>query len=102
MDSQIVPDDEPTILISATTEDALDDEVMPFESRSAKGKSDVQKVQSQVRGTKSEAQKAQSGVRNPKSDGKSGVRSSGSDLQEAGPADQPASKQPKLFNGNDH
>jgi hypothetical protein len=84
MDSQIVPDDEPTILISPTTEDGLDDEVMPFESRPTKGRPEV-------RGPKSEAQKA-----------KSGVRSSGSDLRATGPTDQPAPKQPKLFNGNDH
>jgi UDP-N-acetylmuramoylalanine--D-glutamate ligase len=70
MDSQVVPEDEPAILVSASTADALDDEVMPFEARPA-------------------------GKR------KSGVRGPESEVQDAGPGDQPASKQPKLFTDND-
>jgi hypothetical protein len=81
MESQVVPEDEPTILVSAETEDTLDDEVMPFETRpSGKGKSEV---------------------RSPKSEGKAGVRSPGSSVQEPAPADESAPKQPKLFDARD-
>ncbi len=81
IDSQIVPEDEPAILVSARTEDQFDDEVMPFETRPA-GK------------TKSE-------VRGPKPEEKSGARSSGSGVEKGQSGEQPGAKQPKLFNGED-
>ena len=98
MDSQVVPDDEPTILISATTEDGLDDEVMPFESRPAKGKSELQKTQPEVRGPKSEGKP---GMQRKRSDVRSTMSEARPEVQEGGPVDQPAIKQPKLFDGSD-
>jgi hypothetical protein len=96
MDSQVVPDDEPTILISATTEDGLDDEVMPFESRSAKGKSELQKTQPEVRGPKSEGK---SGVQRKRSEARGTKSEARPEIQDGGPVDQPAIKQPRLFDG---
>ena len=35
LESQVVPEDEPTVSISASMAEALDDEVLPFEARPA-------------------------------------------------------------------
>jgi len=49
IDSQVVPEDEPAILVSAGTADTLDDEVMPFEARpGGKRKSEVRSPRSGV------------------------------------------------------
>jgi hypothetical protein len=75
VDSQAVPEDEPIIQVSATTAEVSDDEVMPFELRPVKRKSEVRSPKSGEPGPKSE-------------------------VEEAGPADQPAPKQPRLFKGS--
>ena len=49
-ESQVLPEDEPVISISASTVEALDDEVLPFEARLAGGKSVVRSTKSRVRG----------------------------------------------------
>ena len=41
LDSQVVPEDEPSISISAGMAETLDDEVLPFEARPAAEKSEV-------------------------------------------------------------
>jgi len=82
MESQVVPEDEPTISISSGSAEVLDDEVMPFEARPPE---------------------KESGVRSPKSEveAKPGGRRPESGVQTAGRKDQPTFKQPKLFNGSD-
>ncbi|MFZ0962383.1 MAG: UDP-N-acetylmuramoyl-L-alanine--D-glutamate ligase [Terriglobia bacterium] len=47
-ESQVVPEDEPAISISASTVEALDDEAMPFESRPGKEESGVLSPKSEV------------------------------------------------------
>jgi hypothetical protein len=49
-ESQVLPEDEPVISISAGTVEVLDDEVLPFEARLAGGKSVVRSTKSRVRG----------------------------------------------------
>ena len=60
LESQVVPEDEPAISISAGAAEVLDDDVLPYEARKEKSgvrspKSEVQSTQSEVRGPKSEA-----------------------------------------------
>ena len=81
-DSQVIPEDEPTILVSSSPESVSDDEVLPFEARP------VEKSKSEVRGPKSEVKKP------------SGVRTSKSGVP-AVPEIPNARKQPKLFDGDD-
>jgi hypothetical protein len=71
MESQVQPDDEPVISLSASSAETLDDEVLPFEAREKK-----------------------SGVRSPES-GVEG-QSEGQEKSEA-----PAPRQPRLFDGSD-
>lgn len=82
-DSQVVQEDEPTILVSSTPESVSDDEVLPFEARPAENSS--------------------SGVGSPKSvvKKKSGGRSAKSGAPEVSESPD-AKKQPKLFkSGNE-
>ena len=50
MESQIVPEDEPSIVISASAAETLEDDALPYEARSAAAR------ESEVRGPKSEDQ----------------------------------------------
>jgi UDP-N-acetylmuramoylalanine--D-glutamate ligase len=95
MESQVVPEDEPTISISAGSAEVLDDEVMPFEARPPVKESGVRSPKSEVEG--------RSGVRSPAFgvEGRSMVQSPESGVQDAGPEDQHSFKQPKLFNGSE-
>ncbi len=72
MESQLVPEEEPIIMVSAGREDALDDEVMPFESRPV----------------------ARSGSGTSTPNPKSGAKSSGK-------GGRKSAKQPKLFGGSE-
>jgi hypothetical protein len=72
IESQVLPEDESAISISAASLDTLDDEVMPFEAR--KGKSDVQRPEP--------------GGQNANSDAKSNAIKSNS-------------QQPRMFQGSD-
>jgi UDP-N-acetylmuramoylalanine--D-glutamate ligase len=73
MESQVAPEDEPAISISASLPETLDDEVLPFEVR-----------------------KKDSGVRSPES----GVETQSEDQGTKSEA-PPAPRQPKLFDGSD-
>jgi len=79
MESQVVPEDEPSISISASTLEAVDDDALPYEAR---------KKESEVRSPKSGVESTPSQVQSP-----------GSEVQGAGA--QPSPKQPRLFNGSD-
>jgi hypothetical protein len=105
MESQVVPEDEPVISLSASTAQIEDDEVLPYEVRPAQGNSgfripdsEAQSAQSGVRSQESEVESPKSEVRssesevegksriqNPDSEaqGKSGVRSPESGVQNA-------------------
>jgi UDP-N-acetylmuramoylalanine--D-glutamate ligase len=103
LESQVLPDDEPVVSVSANPEEILDDEVLPFEARPAAEKeSEVQspksevKGKSEVRGPESETPSPESRVPNPEPE----VRSSESEVQGQSEV-SPAPRQPKLFNGND-
>ncbi len=74
-ESQVVPEDEPAISISASTAENYDDEVLPFEVR--------------------RAARSDSGFRIPDS----GVQGAKSESAETG--GQPTPQQPKLFKGSD-
>jgi hypothetical protein len=78
LESQVVPEDEPAVSISASPAETLDDDALPFEAR---------KEKSEVRGPKSEVP------------GNSGVRSPDSGV-EGMPEAKRKSRQPKLFNSN--
>ena len=109
MESQVVPEDEPTISISAESAEALDDEVMPFEARppekdsGAEGRSEVlspkseEEGTSEVRGPKSEGE-GKTVVLGPKSEdaGKTGDRNPNSGIRnaESGIGRKPAGRSP--------
>ncbi|HXW13824.1 MAG TPA: UDP-N-acetylmuramoyl-L-alanine--D-glutamate ligase [Terriglobia bacterium] len=82
MESQVAPEDEPTISISAGSAEVLNDEVMPFEARPPVKESGFRRPKSGMKG--------RSGVRNPESGG-----------QGPGPKDQRPFKHPKLFEGSE-
>jgi hypothetical protein len=87
LESQVLPDDEPVVSVSANPEEILDDEVLPFEARPEKGES-VVKGEYEVRSPEPEVK------------GKSEVKGeSEAPSPESGAESAP--KQPKLFNGND-
>jgi len=81
LESQVVPEDEPSISISMSNVETLDDQELPFEARPVRGKSEV-------RGPKSEVENTQTQARAPKSDVQVTRRSA-----------RRAAEQPKLFNG---
>lgn len=56
VESQVVPEDELAISISASTAETLDDDVLPFEARPAGGKSGVRSPGSEVQGSGAAAQ----------------------------------------------
>ena len=95
MDSQVVPEDEPTISISSGSAEVLDDEVMPFEARPPEKEYGVRSPESGV-GPGPEAGRPDSKV-----EGRSGARSPKSRVQGAGPKDQHIPKQPRLFDGSE-
>ena len=91
MESQVVPEEEPTISISAGTAEVLDDEVMPFEARPPMEESGVRipnsevEAKSDVRSPNSEAEAGpEAGIPNSEVEAKSDVRSPNSEA-EAGP-----------------
>jgi UDP-N-acetylmuramoylalanine--D-glutamate ligase len=56
MESQVVPEDEPVISLSASMAETLDDEALPYEVRPAAGKHEVRSPESDVQGPGSGAQ----------------------------------------------
>jgi hypothetical protein len=108
MESQVAPEDEPTVSISAGTAEVLDDEVMPFEARPPMEESGVRIPNSEVEaksgvGSPNSEVERPSRPRSPKSEikGKPAGRSPKSRVQNAGPKDQPSVKQPKLFDDSE-
>jgi len=81
LESQVVPEDEPSISISMSNVETLDDQELPFEARPVRGKSEVRGPKSEVENTRTQAQA-------PKSD-----------VQVSRRIARRAAEQPKLFNG---
>jgi hypothetical protein len=84
MESQVVPEGEPAVSISASRAETLDDEALPYEARPAAER------ESEVRSPKSDVQSTQSQVRSPEPE-----------VQGAGPGAQHSPRQPTLFDGSD-
>jgi UDP-N-acetylmuramoylalanine--D-glutamate ligase len=84
MESQVVPEDEPSIAISTSPVEVDDDEILPYEAR--KKDSEFRIPNSEAQSTKSEIRGPESDARRPKSKGqstKSGVRGPTSEVQSA-------------------
>jgi len=122
-ESQVVPEDEPVISLSASTAETEDDDVLPYEVRPARGNSEfripdseaqgksgirnpkfeISSAQSEVRSSESEIQNLQPEVRSSDSEveGESGIQNPESEIPAAGPDAPPTPQQPKLFDGSD-
>ena len=90
LESQVLPEDEPVVSASAKAEEILDDEVLPFEARPAKGKSEVRSPESEVQSTQPEARNLESGIGNLES----GIRNSESGISEPAPTKSANSEPP--------
>ena len=108
-ESQVVPEDEPSISISASSVEALDDQVLPFEMRTAKGKSEVRGPTSETEKTQTQAQDVKPVVEKIGPQSQSAMsevertevpgQSPKPDVPKTGRGARRSGKQPKLFNG---